>query len=117
MVEKTTSKKIEREINMNDNTVKRQFTGVFIPAKLYLDNNLKWIEKILIAEIESLTSDIEYCNATNKYFSELLGVSKDRVSRIILGLIKKGYIFSKIIYKDDTKQIEKRYLYINWKMV
>ena len=95
----------------------RNFKGVFIPASLYLNKKLSWTEKFIIIEIDSLTTDIEYCSATNKHFSELLGVSRDRVSRIISGLIEKGYIFSKIIYKDGTKQIEKRYLYINWKMV
>lgn len=98
---------------MNDNTVKRQFTGVFIPAKLYLDNNLKWIEKILIAEIESLTSETTPCKASNGHFARHLGVSKDRVSRLISKLIEQGYIFSKIKYKDNTKQIEERWLFVD----
>lgn len=98
---------------MNDNTVKRQFTGVFIPAKLYLDNNLKWIEKILIAEIESLTSETTPCKASNEHFSKHLGVSKDRVSKIISNLVNKGYIISQINYKKNTKEVHERLLLVN----
>lgn len=91
----------------------RRFTGVFIPAKLYLDTNLKWIEKILIAEIEALTSETTPCKASNGHFARHLGVSKDRVSRLISKLIEQGYIFSKIKYKDNTKQIEERWLFVD----
>lgn len=89
----------------------RKFTGVFIPAKLYLDTNLSWIEKIIIAEIASLTTKDKPCIALNEHFAKHLGISKDRVSKIISSLVQQGYIFRKIIYKDGTKEIEKRILY------
>ncbi len=91
----------------------RNFIGVFIPAKLYLDRQLSWIEKLLIVEIESLSDEKEPCHASNEHFANHLGISKDRVSRIINKLIKDGYIISKIIYKDGTKLIKKRWLLVN----
>ena len=91
----------------------RQFVGIFIPAKLYLDKNLSWIEKILIVEIQSLCNENEPCKASNEHFSNHLGISKKRVSEIINDLIERGYLFSKLIYKTNTKQIDKRYLLVN----
>ena len=72
----------------------RQFTGVFIPAKLYLDKSLNWTEKMLIVEIESLKSENEPCHASNQHFAEHLNLSTKRVSEIINKLKKKWiYIF------------------------
>lgn len=91
----------------------RQFVGIFIPAKLYLDKNLSWIEKILIVEVESLTSEKEPCKATNEHFAQHLGISKDRVSKIISSLVKRGYLHLKIKYSEDKKQVQNRYLLVD----
>lgn len=91
----------------------RPFTGVFIPAKLYLDRNLNWNEKLILIEVQSLTTDKEPCFANNEHFANHLGISKKRASEIINQLIKRKYLYSKIKYLDGTKQIEKRWLLVN----
>ncbi len=53
------------------------------------------------------------CYASNEYFARFLGVSKDRVSKIISGLSKKGYLKNQVIYKRGTKCVEKRILKVS----
>lgn len=91
----------------------RNFTGVFIPAKLYLDTNLSWIEKILIVEIEALTSEKEPCKASNEHFAKHLGITKGRVSKIISSLVQRGYIYIKIIKNKGNNNDSKRWLLVN----
>ena len=85
----------------------RDFKGVWIPKEIWINNDLGWTEKILLVEIDSLVK-LGECYATNEYFAEFFDLSKDRISKLISSLIKKGYIESRISYKKGTKQVEKR---------
>ena len=87
--------------------MERDFKGVWIPKNIWLDNNLGWTEKLLLIEIDSLVTNGE-CFASNQYFASFFNLSKDRISKIISELNKKGYIELKMVYKKDSKQIEKR---------
>ena len=55
---------------------------------------------------------LENCWADNNYFSKLYGVSKTSISKWVSQLVKKKYIFSRIVYKEGTKEILHRYLSI-----
>lgn len=85
----------------------RAFKGIWIPRKIWLDKELSWIEKFLLVEIESLDNE-QGCWASNDYFASFFGVSKDRISKLISGLNRKGYITVELIYKKGTKAVEKR---------
>lgn len=85
----------------------RAFKGIWIPKEIWLDKELSWIEKFLLVEIESLDNE-QGCWASNDYFASFFGVSKDRVSKLISGLNRKGYITVELIYKKGTKAVEKR---------
>lgn len=87
--------------------MERDFKGVWISKEIWLAKNLNWSEKVLLTEIDSL-SKLGECFASNEYFAEFLGLSKDRVSKLISSLSKKKFISVKILYKDGTKQVEKR---------
>ena len=91
---------------------KRNFKGVWIPKQIWLDKNLGWSEKLLLVEIESLDNE-EGCYASNAHFADFFGLSKDRISRMISILKKKGYLDYKVYYKEGTKQIEKRVIKID----
>lgn len=88
----------------------RDFKGVWIPKEIYLADDLSWTEKILLVEIDSLDNE-NGCFASNEHFAIFLGISKGRVSKNISSLIEKGYITSKTVYKQGSKEIEKRILH------
>lgn len=84
-----------------------------IPATVRYDERVKMQGKLLYSEITALCNQKGYCWAENNYFAELYGVSKRTVSRHLADLEKCGYIIIEIIYKEGTKQIEERRIYIN----
>ena len=51
--------------------------------------------------------------ATNQYFADLYHCSVSAVKKWISALVKKGYISLELIYKEGTKQVLQRKLYIN----
>lgn len=83
-----------------------------IPASVRYDKDLKANEKLLYGEISSLCNKSGYCFATNEYFSKLYDVHKNTISTWISNLQKKDYINSKIIYKGNSKEIDKRILFL-----
>lgn len=96
---------------------KRDFKGVWIPKEIWLAKDLTLTEKALWAEIDSLDGK-DGCWATNAYFEQQLGLKKKTVSELINGLVKKGYVKSRIKYKDtanNKKVVDKRILRINEK--
>ncbi|MGF6951895.1 hypothetical protein QF028_004400 [Neobacillus sp. B4I6] len=87
--------------------MERDFKGVWIPKDIWLSEDLGWTEKFLLTEIDSLAKNNE-CFASNDYFAKFFNISKDRISKIISSLSKKGYLEVHLIYKEGTKQVEKR---------
>ena len=81
-----------------------------IPANVRYDKDLSANCKLLYGEITALCNEKGYCWATNNYFAELYGTSKETISRWISKLVERNYIFSEIIYKDGTKEIDSRIL-------
>lgn len=79
-----------------------------IPANVRYDKRLKANEKLLYGEITSLSNKKGYCWASNKYFADLYGVTNQAVSKWIKDLKDIGYIEIDYIYKDNSKEIEKR---------
>lgn len=83
-----------------------------IPANVRYDKDLTANAKLLYGEMTALSNEKGYCWATNSYFANLYNVKNETVSRWVSQLIKKGYIRSVIVYKDGTKEIDSRRLYI-----
>ena len=90
---------------------KRSYYAI-IPANVRYDNSLSANAKLLYGEITALCNDKGYCWATNKYFSDLFGVSQKSVSNWISMLVIKRYLFLKMIYREGTKEILERHLSI-----
>lgn len=84
-----------------------------IPANVRYDKTLKANEKLLYGEITCLTQSTGKCFASNDYFANLYGTSKETISRWISNLAQQGYIKTQLIYKNGTKQIINRYIEIN----
>ena len=96
---------------MNDLPIVPNYFAI-IPSEVRYDSKLKANEKLLFAEITSLTNKKGYCYASNEYFASLYSASKETVSRWISGLEKRGYL-KRVIIKDNLGQIIERRLFIN----
>jgi hypothetical protein len=71
---------------------KRAFKGVWICAAIFLDERLTPAEKILLAEIDSLTTEDHGCYASNAHFAKRLGVTESRANHVLARLTREGYI-------------------------
>ena len=91
--------------------VARDFKGIWIPREIWELEDLGWNEKLLLVEVDSLNIDGQGCYASNDYLAKFLGVSKERLRKIIYRLVKDGYLTSKLIYKPGTNEVEKRLLW------
>jgi DNA-binding transcriptional ArsR family regulator len=85
-----------------------------IPANVRY-SNLKPNAKLLYGEITALSNKLGYCFASNSYFAELYGVSKNTVSRWISDLNKLGFITVQI-ERNSNKEITKRIIGIDKKV-
>lgn len=82
----------------------RAFKGIWIPAEIWLSEDLSDRDKIILAEIDSL-DNIDGCFATNKYFANFFNLSIVRVSNIISNLIEKKYITSSIDQSRGNRRV------------
>lgn len=94
-----------------DELVQRNYYAV-LPANVRYDKNITPNAKLLYAEITALCNDKGYCWAGNAYFAELYGVTKTSISNWISSLQKNGYIDVQLIYKENSKEIQCRYISI-----
>lgn len=85
--------------------INRAFKGIWIPADIWLNEDLTVMEKLFLVEIDSLDNN-EGCYASNAYFAKFFGVSKVRCSQIIKALEAKKLVT--IDLEKDGKQIKKR---------
>lgn len=70
----------------------RDFKGVWIPKEIWLDERLNAVEKIILAEIDSLDNEETGCYASNEYIAEFCQCSKTTVSTAISRLIELGFL-------------------------
>lgn len=87
--------------------MERDFKGIWIPKEIWLNKNLTVMEKLFLTEVDSLDNE-NGCFASNDYFSDFFGLSKNRCSEIIKSLEKKELFNISYIYRKGTKSIEKR---------
>lgn len=70
---------------------------IAVSVEIMRDPNLNQSQKFILAEIEQLTTLEKGCFATNLHFANLIGISKENVSKNINSLMEKGYIFIEIV--------------------
>lgn len=83
-----------------------------IPANVRYDKDLAPNAKLLYGEITALCNEKGYCWASNQYFAELYNVSDRTIKNWISQLTDKGYIQRSVKYREGTKEIEQRELFI-----
>ena len=70
----------------------REFTGVFIPAHIWLSNEIGPMEKMLLGEIVALSQRNGWCYATRKHFASWMHCSDANVTYYLTKLLKAGFI-------------------------
>jgi DNA-binding MarR family transcriptional regulator len=70
---------------------------ITVSIEIMHDTNLNQSQKFILAEIHQLSQLDKGCIATNQHFSELIGITKENVSRNINELQQKGYINVEIV--------------------
>ena len=73
---------------------KRDFKGIWIPKEVWLDKRLNAIDKMILAEINSLDCE-DGCFATNEYLADFCQCSQSQVTKSISKLKECGYIYLK----------------------
>ena len=81
----------------------RDFKGIWIPKEIWLDKRLNALDKVILAEIDSLDSSERGCWASNKHIADFCQCSETKVSTAISKLVKCGYV---CVQKFDGRQRE-----------
>ena len=87
-----------------------------IPAEIRYDDQLSANEKLMYGEITALANNTGECWASNAYFAGLYDRDVRTITRWISNLERLGFIDSKLQYKKDSKQVEKRIITLSTKM-
>lgn len=95
-----------KEIVISEN---RAFEGVWIPKNLYITSKFSPRTKFLLIEIKSLSKN-GACFASDKHFSEFIGVSERMIQKMLKELKEQGYLETEYEYEEDTRAIKRRYL-------
>ncbi|QDP48831.1 MAG: hypothetical protein Unbinned1643contig1000_21 [Prokaryotic dsDNA virus sp.] len=83
-----------------------------IPAFVRYDSEITANAKLLYGEITALCNEKGYCFASNKYFADLYSVKTRSITDWISQLKDKGYIKLKLLYKENSKEVKSREIYI-----
>lgn len=78
-----------------------------MPNEVIKNTNINDKEKMIYSMILSLSKNQE-CIVTNSYISKIFNITTIQVSRVINSLKKKGLIRVRILYKQNSKEIQKR---------
>ncbi len=79
----------------------RSVKGIYIPINVWSDKRMSCVEKMILAEVDSLDDGVRHCFASNGYLADFLGISVSTVQRALSALLKLGYI--KITPSDGAK--------------
>lgn len=74
----------------------RDFKGVWIPKEIWLNFELSALDRVLLAEINSLDNE-NHCTASNDYFAEFCGVGVATITRSIKKLKTMGFIETEMV--------------------
>lgn len=70
----------------------RDFKGIWIDKEIWLDKRLNALDKIILAEIDSLDIEDKGCWASNEYLAEFCQCNSITISRTIKKLKELGFI-------------------------
>lgn len=85
----------------------RAFRGVWIPAEVWLSDELTLQEKVMLVEINSLQHPERGCFKSNRALAEFFQVSASRVSQVLSSLVGKGQIRIDLV-REGQHVVERR---------
>ena len=109
--QKNIGQNIKLVLELGKEKINKSYYAI-IPANVRYDEDLTANAKLLYGEITALCNEKGYCWASNDYFAELYKTSTRTVSRWVKQLVSKGYISSKMIYREGTKEVKERHIYL-----
>lgn len=83
-----------------------------IPAEVW-DSEISAKAMILYGHISVLVNKKKYCFAGNKYFEDVMKCSAMTINRCLIELEENKFITRKLIFKENSKEVEVRKIYIN----
>lgn len=83
---------LARMRNASPSKQERDFKGIWISKKIWLAEDLIPIQKIILAEIDSLDTKENGCYASNKYFSKFFKMTERGFRKNLSELKEKGYV-------------------------
>ena len=83
-----------------------------LTADVRYSDKLSPFDKLLYSDITALTNKNGYCNASNKYFSNVFNKSIRAISRSISTLCDNSLITTTLI-RDENNEIVERKIYLN----
>jgi hypothetical protein len=87
-----------------------------IPAEVRYNEQLSANEKLMYGEITTLTQSTGECWATNAYFGEIYNKDVRTIRRWVSHLSSLGYINIKLVYKPNSKEVDKRIITLGTKL-
>lgn len=84
----------------------RSFKGIWIPKEIWLDERLTALDKIILAEIDSLDND-EGCKASNEYLAKFCDCTASKVSKSIAKL-KEYELIKEISFDGRQRKLQSR---------
>ena len=88
--------------------VKSELKGLWIPYEILTNEILSDKEKYLYSLILFYSKNNGYCTVTNKYLANIVGLSIQRVSKLISSLSKQKYVQVIVNSNDTNKQVTNR---------
>lgn len=79
---------------LNESDLQKDFKGVWIPKKIWLDTRLTAENKIILMGIINLSNE-GVCTENNISLSKFCGISETKISESIVKLVDLGYLFFK----------------------
>lgn len=77
---------------MENEELKREVKGIWIPIEVWERKDLSVNEKVLFAEVDSYTTKDKDCFMSDEYISKFLGINKTNANKTLSSLIKKGLV-------------------------
>ena len=81
-----------RNAKEKQGAMNRDFKGVWIPKKLYLNKNFSWIEKLIILEVYSFSTNDLDCFVSNEHLADFTQASLSSIEKAISRLVKHNVI-------------------------